>query len=109
MSEEPEATESPKPEQSSSTPARRAPSNTPAKRSELVSEQGKTSIADSVVAKIAGLSCREVSGLALARGPLVIVTLGVLAGVRRGSSSVSVRVEVGASVSVSEGARKPVA
>ena len=28
-----------------------------------MSEQGKTSIADSVVAKIAGLSCREVSGV----------------------------------------------
>jgi uncharacterized alkaline shock family protein YloU len=63
MTEEPEAKESPKPEQSSSPPARRAQSNTPAKRSELVSEQGKTSIADSVVAKIAGLSCREVSGV----------------------------------------------
>ena len=63
MPEETETKESSKAEQSSSTPARRAPSNTPAKRSELVSEQGKTSIADSVVAKIAGLSCREVSGV----------------------------------------------
>jgi uncharacterized alkaline shock family protein YloU len=34
-----------------------------AKRSELLTEQGKTSIADSVVAKIAGLACREVSGV----------------------------------------------
>lgn len=34
-----------------------------AKRSELVTEHGKTSIADSVVAKIAGISCREVSGV----------------------------------------------
>jgi uncharacterized alkaline shock family protein YloU len=38
-------------------------STTPAKRSELTTDQGKTSIADSVVAKIAGVSCREVSGV----------------------------------------------
>jgi uncharacterized alkaline shock family protein YloU len=63
MPEDSAAQESPQAEQSSLPPARRAQSNTPAKRSELVSEQGKTSIADSVVAKIAGLSCREVSGV----------------------------------------------
>ena len=63
MAEAFEAQESPKAGQSSSPPARRAPSTMPAKRSELMSEQGKTSIADSVVAKIAGLSCREVSGV----------------------------------------------
>ena len=34
-----------------------------ARRSELATEHGKTSIADSVVAKIAGLSCREVDGV----------------------------------------------
>ena len=34
-----------------------------AQRSELVSDMGKTSIADSVVGKIAGISCREVSGV----------------------------------------------
>lgn len=45
---------------SSPTPARRP---IPAKRSELVTEHGKTSIADSVVAKIAGISCREISGV----------------------------------------------
>ena len=33
------------------------------KRSELVSDAGKTSIADTVVAKIAGLATREVSGV----------------------------------------------
>jgi len=32
-------------------------------RSDLITDQGRTSIADSVVAKIAGLSCREVSGV----------------------------------------------
>ena len=32
-------------------------------RSELVSDLGKTAIADSVVAKIAGLACREISGV----------------------------------------------
>jgi uncharacterized alkaline shock family protein YloU len=46
-----------------STPAVRQQSATPANRSELVTDQGKTSIADSVVAKIAGISCREVSGV----------------------------------------------
>ena len=45
-----------------STPARQQ-SNPPAKRSELVSDQGKTAIADSVVAKISGISCREVAGV----------------------------------------------
>jgi uncharacterized alkaline shock family protein YloU len=48
---------------SGSTPATRQQSNPPAKRSELVSDQGKTSIADSVVAKISGVSCREVAGV----------------------------------------------
>ena len=33
------------------------------KRSELVTDDGRTSIADTVVAKIAGLACREVSGV----------------------------------------------
>jgi uncharacterized alkaline shock family protein YloU len=41
----------------------RVASRVPAQRSELVTEQGRTSIADSVVAKIAGLACREVSGV----------------------------------------------
>jgi uncharacterized alkaline shock family protein YloU len=46
-------------------PAQRGPSGTsmPAHRSELFTEQGRTSIADSVVAKIAGLACREISGV----------------------------------------------
>ena len=35
----------------------------PVRRSELATELGRTSIADSVVAKIAGLACREVSGV----------------------------------------------
>jgi uncharacterized alkaline shock family protein YloU len=48
-----------------SAPAPRAGSslNAPAKRAELLTDQGKTSIADSVVAKIAGLACREVAGV----------------------------------------------
>jgi uncharacterized alkaline shock family protein YloU len=33
------------------------------RRSELATEHGKTSIADSVVAKIAGLACREIDGV----------------------------------------------
>jgi uncharacterized alkaline shock family protein YloU len=48
----------------SSMPAKRGGSSpTQAKRSELSTDLGKTSIADSVVAKIAGVSCREVSGV----------------------------------------------
>lgn len=35
----------------------------PVRRSELATELGRTSIADSVVSKIAGLACREVSGV----------------------------------------------
>ncbi len=33
------------------------------RRSELATAQGKTSIADSVVAKIAGMACREIDGV----------------------------------------------
>lgn len=44
-----------------STP--RPASGMPVRRSELATELGRTSIADSVVAKIAGLACREVSGV----------------------------------------------
>jgi len=44
-----------------STP--RPASSMPVRRSELATELGRTSIADSVVAKIAGLACREVSGV----------------------------------------------
>lgn len=52
------------PAASSHTPAKRASQfESPAQRSELLTEQGRTSIADSVVAKIAGLACREVSGV----------------------------------------------
>ena len=45
----------------SNRPART--SGAPTKRSELVTDAGKTSIADTVVAKIAGLATREVSGV----------------------------------------------
>lgn len=45
----------------SSSPARRN-TGTP-QRAELVTEQGRTSIADTVVTKVAGLACREVSGV----------------------------------------------
>jgi uncharacterized alkaline shock family protein YloU len=48
---------------SSNSLKRSGNSPTPSKRSELTTDQGKTSIADSVVAKIAGVSCREVSGV----------------------------------------------
>lgn len=45
----------------SASPARR---NGPGQnRAELVSENGRTSIADTVVAKVSGLACREISGV----------------------------------------------
>jgi uncharacterized alkaline shock family protein YloU len=44
-------------------PPTRMPPGVPGRRSELTTELGRTSIADSVVAKIAGLACREVSGV----------------------------------------------
>lgn len=43
--------------------ARQSGSGIERKRSELVTDEGTTSIADTVVAKIAGLACREVSGV----------------------------------------------
>lgn len=56
------------PEASTSSPpstslARSSGLGSDPKRSELVTDEGKTSIADTVVAKIAGLACREVSGV----------------------------------------------
>ena len=47
------------------------------RRSELATEHGKTSIADSVVAKIAGLACREIDGVH-EMGAGLSRTLGVL-------------------------------
>ena len=41
----------------------RSRSSSVARRSELTTEHGKTAIADSVVAKIAGLACREIDGV----------------------------------------------
>jgi hypothetical protein len=41
----------------------RSRSSSVARRSELATEHGKTAIADSVVAKIAGLACREIDGV----------------------------------------------
>ncbi len=47
-----------------STPSTSGSGSTSSKRSsELVGDHGKTAIADSVVAKIAGLACREISGV----------------------------------------------
>jgi len=58
------ATSTPEAVQSTGTsnPPARVTGSTP-KRSELLSDAGKTSIADTVVAKIAGLATREVSGV----------------------------------------------
>ena len=41
----------------------RSRSSSVTRRSELATEHGKTAIADSVVAKIAGLACREIDGV----------------------------------------------
>lgn len=46
---------------SSNQPAVRSPGSK--NRAELVTEHGRTSIADTVVAKVAGLACREVAGV----------------------------------------------
>lgn len=35
----------------------------PQRRAELLTDQGRTSIADTVVAKVAGIACREVAGV----------------------------------------------
>lgn len=69
------------------------------KRSELVTEDGKTSIADTVVAKIAGLACREVSGVH-GMGAGMSRTFGALkdmipVGNNEGSSTRGITVEVG--------------
>jgi uncharacterized alkaline shock family protein YloU len=71
----------------------RSRSSSVARRSELTTEHGKTAIADSVVAKIAGLACREIDG-GLSR------TLGVLkdklpVGGSQPSAARGVHVEVG--------------
>src|SRR3954454_9246446 len=69
------------------------------RRAELATEQGKTSIADSVVAKIAGLACREIDGVH-EMGAGLSRTLGVLkerlpVGSSQPSASRGVSVEVG--------------
>jgi uncharacterized alkaline shock family protein YloU len=69
------------------------------RRSELSTPQGKTSIADSVVAKIAGLACREVEGV-YEMGAGLSRTLGVLKdrlpiGSSQPSAARGVSVEVG--------------
>jgi len=69
------------------------------RRSELATEQGKTAIADSVVAKIAGLACREIDGVH-EMGAGLSRTLGVFkerlpVGSSQPSASRGVNVEVG--------------
>jgi len=69
------------------------------RRSELATEHGKTAIADSVVAKIAGLACREIDGVH-EMGAGLSRTLGVLKDKLPGTSSQpsaarGVHVEVG--------------
>lgn len=54
---------SPTVSQSSSSPASVAKASPRSSSADLVSSQGKTSIADGVVSKIAGIAAREVSGV----------------------------------------------
>lgn len=77
----------------------RSRSSSVARRSELATAHGKTSIADSVVAKIAGLACREIDGVH-DMGAGFSRTLGVLrdklpVGGSQPSASRGVSVEVG--------------
>jgi uncharacterized alkaline shock family protein YloU len=59
----PSAGQTPSTPSMSESEARSRGSSLAQRRSELTTAQGKTSIADSVVAKIAGLACREVDGV----------------------------------------------
>jgi uncharacterized alkaline shock family protein YloU len=77
----------------------RSRSSSVARRSELTTEHGKTAIADSVVAKIAGLACREIDGVH-EMGAGLSRTLGVLkdklpVGGSQPSAARGVHVEVG--------------
>jgi uncharacterized alkaline shock family protein YloU len=79
--------------------ARARSSSVAPRRSELTTEHGKTSIADSVVAKIAGLACREIDGVH-EMGTGMSRTLGVLkerlpVGSSQPSATRGVNVEVG--------------
>ena len=91
-------------EPTSSSPAStggeyRSRSSSVTRRSELATEHGKTAIADSVVAKIAGLACREIDGVH-EMGAGLSRTLGVLkdklpVGGSQPSAARGVHVEVG--------------
>jgi uncharacterized alkaline shock family protein YloU len=87
------------PSPSASTGEARPRATAVARRSELATEHGKTSIADSVVAKIAGLACREIAGVH-EMGAGFSRTLGVLkdkfpGGGGQPTASRGVSVEVG--------------
>lgn len=95
----PEASSPPQPVHSLQNAPARRPSQSPGTRAELVTETGKTSIADAVVAKIAGISCREISGVH-DMGTGVSRTFGALkdklpGGSRQQSPTRGVSVEVG--------------
>lgn len=82
---------------STGTPARSADTTRPAIATQLITEQGRTTIADVVVAKITGIAAREISGVheLLAQG-----AGGTIAGLAQrvtGSDprGLGVRVEVG--------------
>lgn len=73
----------------------RAIESTPARTTELITEQGKTSIADQVVAKIAARAAREVSGVHELVPGGVGGTLSGLAQRMSSGETAGVQVEVG--------------
>jgi uncharacterized alkaline shock family protein YloU len=89
----PEPTDAaPAPESRPAPPARSAPKHA---GSELVTDEGRTSIADSVVAKIAGVAAREVSGVHAMGGGASRAFGAIREAVGTSSASQGVSVEVG--------------
>lgn len=78
-------------------PERRQPTRVGGTAAEMITEQGRTTIASIVVQKIAGLAAREVTGVyELGGGAATARAMGALRGaVGRGTPATGVSVEVG--------------